>query len=1567
MTDLVNGLGGSAGFGESFLADFPNSGPYPGTDDGSTSFINLTSVFGNQGINFFGHYYTGLYVNNNGSVTFNFATPTFTPSAITGATNNPIIAPFWADVDTRGGAVSRTPGGTSTGSNLLWYDLDTTTNTFTATWDDVGYYGSHTNKLNAFQLSLHEINTQGDFDITFRYEDINWTTGDASGGSNGLGGTVARAGYSAGNGTNFFELSQSGNQANMLGLESASNVGTPGTFVFQVRNGSPTASISVGDASIVEGNSGTQFVSVPVVLTLPSSNTITVHYATGDGSAHAGQDYTAESGTLTFAPGTTQQNILIPIIGDTMVEPDEAFTVTLSNPSAGSTIVRNVGTVTILNDDASLSIAATDADKAEGSSGSTNFIFTVTRSGDSATAVSADWAVSGPAVNGADFQGGVLPSGTVTFGVGETSKTITIHVAGDTLVESDEAFTVTLSDPSPGAVIGTATATGIIRNDDNPPPPDLSIAATDADKAEGNSGATPFTFTVTRSGDLSGTSSVDWAVSGPPADAADFEGGILPSGTLSFAAGQDTMTITVEIAGDTAVEGDEGFAVILSNAVGANISVASAQGTILNDDASLSISAASADKAEGDAGSTAFTFTVTRTGDSATMVSADWAVSGAAVDGADFQGGTLPSGIVTFGVGETSKTITINVAGDLEVENDEPFTVTLSDPSVGAVIGTASASGVIRNDDADLSIAATDADKAEGNSGATPFTFTVTRTGDLSGAASVDWAVGGASGDEGVHPAVRSGATADAADFVGDALPSGTINFASGEASKTITVNVAGDTQVESDEGFTVTLSNAVGANISVGSAQGTIVNDDASLSIAATSADKMEGDNGATAFTFTVTRTGDTESALTADWTVSGDEINGSDFLPDAGLLPAAGFFSLLSSFLGHFFPDFSIFQDLPSGQVSFAAGETSKTITVYALGDRLVEDNESFTVTLSNPSDGAIIDGASATGTIRNDDTAPPGGSSGPVLSWQGAAVTPGQFGAWAPVAVTPGGGGLEVAWRLGSSNLYSVWNTDLAGNMLSNPTGVVSGSSYALQALEPIFRQDINGDGTIGLRTTTIEQAGSTALVQVADTYALGGPSGPSIKFNGAPVTAGQFGGWAPIAAEAIAGGYQVAWKAGADQYAVWNTDANGNMLTSPTGVVSEASYALQALEGSFHQDLNGDGTIGLLTTPIESSGSTALVQVANIYALGGPSGPSIKFDGAAVTAGQFGAWAPIAAEAVDGGYEVAWKMGADQYAVWNTDANGNMLTSPTGVVSGASYALQSLEFGFQQDLNGDGMIGPVKTLIEAFGLTALVQVADTYALGGTSGPQIKFNGVAVTTGRFGAWVPFAAEQIAGGGYEVAWQIVGADQYAVWNTDANGNMLTSPTGVVSGSTSTLQSLEPSFQQDLNGDGTIGLVTTVLESFGLIKLSQTGDAYSLTPVAGGSGPQIRFNGAVVTASRFGAWVPFAAEQIAGGGYEVAWQIVGADQYAVWNTDANGNMLTSPTGVVSGSTSTLQALEPSFHQDLNGDGNIGSDATMQLLGQAVASSLVADSGQSVNLAITAPIAEPDNLAKPNA
>ena len=248
---------------------------------------------------------------------------------------------------------------------------------------------------------------------------------------------------------------------------------------------------------------------------------------------------------------------------------------------------------TVSTDSATLSIAAVDATQSEGATGTTTpFTFTVTRGGNTSIATSASWAVAGSGANpaaGSDFAGAVLPSGTVSFAAGETSKTITVNVAGDTVVEPDEGFTVTLSNPAASTTIGTATASGTIRDDDTSQA-SLSIAALSADKVEGQSGSTAFTFTVTRGGNTSIATSASWAVTGSganPAAGSDFAGAVLPSGTVSFAAGETSKTITVNVAGDTVVEPDEGFTVTLSNpAASTTIGTATASGTIRNDDTS---------------------------------------------------------------------------------------------------------------------------------------------------------------------------------------------------------------------------------------------------------------------------------------------------------------------------------------------------------------------------------------------------------------------------------------------------------------------------------------------------------------------------------------------------------------------------------------------------------------------------------------------------------------------------------------------------------------------------------------------------------------------------------------------------------------------------------------------------------------------------------------------------------------------------------------------------------------------------------------------------------------------
>src|ERR1700744_6407868 len=114
----------------------------------------------------------------------------------------------------------------------------------------------------------------------------------------------------------------------------------------------------------------------------------------------------------------------------------------------------------------------------------------------------------------------------------------------------------------------------------------------------------------------------------------------------------------------------------------------------------------------------------------------------------------------------------------------------------------------------------------------------------------------------------------------------------------------------------------------------------------------------------------------------------------------------------------------------------------------------------------------------------------------------------------------------------------------------------------------------------------------------------------------------------------------------------------------------------------------------------------------------------------------------------------------------------------------------------------MIGPPTTMIESSGLTSLTEVGNNFYFydSSQSGPSFKFGGTPFVAGEFGAWTLIGAEQVAGGGYDVALKVAGADQYAVWSTDSNGNYVSALTGTVSGSSTALELFEPIFQQDLN-----------------------------------------------------------------------------------------------------------------------------------------------------------------------
>ncbi|MFB2977734.1 Calx-beta domain-containing protein [Microseira sp. BLCC-F43] len=227
----------------------------------------------------------------------------------------------------------------------------------------------------------------------------------------------------------------------------------------------PTAKLSIDNVTVTEGNSGTKDAVFTVSLDKASTQTVTVNYATANDSAIAGQDYTAKEGLLTFAPGQTKQQILVPVIGDTLVEPNETFKVNLTK-ATNAEIVTSVGLGTILNDDSFVlpQLSIGNVKVTEGDSGAKDATFDVSLSAASTQTVTVNYVTADEsATAGQDYK---QTSGILTFAPGQTTQTIAVPVIGDTLVEPDETFKVNLSNGT-NATIAVASGVGTILNDDS--------------------------------------------------------------------------------------------------------------------------------------------------------------------------------------------------------------------------------------------------------------------------------------------------------------------------------------------------------------------------------------------------------------------------------------------------------------------------------------------------------------------------------------------------------------------------------------------------------------------------------------------------------------------------------------------------------------------------------------------------------------------------------------------------------------------------------------------------------------------------------------------------------------------------------------------------------------------------------------------------------------------------------------------------------------------------------------------------------------------------------------------
>ena len=763
--------------------------------------------------------------------------------------------------------------------------------------------------------------------------------------------------------------------------------------------------ITINDVTVTEGNTGTVNATFTVTLSTASASTVTVNFATADGTATASADYQSNSGTLTFNPGEMTKTITVLVNGDTLDEASETFFVNLTS-ATNAVLIDNQGQGTITDNDPAPSLSINDVSVAEGDSGTTAATFTVTLSAASGQTVTVNYATADNTAEAAtDYQ---ATTGTLTFNPGDTSRPITVLVNGDTSFEQNESFFVNLTGPV-NATISDAQGLGTITNDDAAPPtPTISISDL-PNIAEGNSGTSVATFTVSLSpADPVNTVTVDYATANGSATAgSDYQS---TSGQLSFAPGETSKQINVNISGDKLAEPDETFTVNLTNVTGgASIGTPQGTGTIKNDDTALLVLS----QVYGGGGNSGAIFQndfveifnrgTTTIDFGVTPYSVQYASSASSFTSSnkiDLTTGTLAVGqyyllkLNSGGpVGATFVADLTNTGVNLSGTDGKVALVagtTLATTSAGGcptnvtvadLLGYGSANCSETAPTAALSNTKSALRKTDGctdtDNNLSDFTTPTLSAGtpprNLASPlndcnAPPKLSIDDVTAFEGngtttftftvslSKPAFAGGVTFEIAtqdntatladnDYVQHNVTGATI--AAGQQTYTFDVTVNGDTNVESNETLFVNVTNISGATLLDGQGLGTIVNDDSpALSIDDVSAN--EGLSGATTFTFHVTL-----SLPAGPGGVSFDIATADGTAQDHS--PVSEDNDYVANSTNH---------TIPSGQSSY-------DFAVTVNGDTLPEPNETFTVNVTNVTGATVSDGTGL-GTIVNDDGA-------------------------------------------------------------------------------------------------------------------------------------------------------------------------------------------------------------------------------------------------------------------------------------------------------------------------------------------------------------------------------------------------------------------------------------------------------------------------------------------------------------------------------------------------------------------------------------------------------------------
>lgn len=453
------------------------------------------------------------------------------------------------------------------------------------------------------------------------------------------------------------------------------SLGARSVHTFTITDDDPSAAVAFANPSFnTPEASGTA--TIAVNLTGITARTVSVNYAaTGGNATGGGTDYTLASGTLTFAPGTTSQNVSLSINNDTLDEADETVVITLSSPTNGVLGPVSSTTCTILDDDPTPAIAFGAATSSTSESGTPSI--PVVLSAASGRTVTVGYAVGagGTATGGGtDY---TITGNTLTFPAGTTSVNIPITLNNDTLDEPDETVPITLSGPV-GATLGTPSTHTLTIQDDDPAPTIQFQAAS----SSGSESVTAASITVTMSNASASNVTVSYSVTGGTATTADYAGG---TGTITFTAGQTSRPLSFSVVNDGLSENDETIVFTLASPSGGTLGTQTTHTyTITDNDPLPTVQFLQATSSQPES-VTSPPVTVTLSTQAGRTVTVPFSVSGGtATSGTDY---SLSATSITFPAGTTSVNLPLTVVDDTAIEPNETINFQLGTPA-NATLGT---------------------------------------------------------------------------------------------------------------------------------------------------------------------------------------------------------------------------------------------------------------------------------------------------------------------------------------------------------------------------------------------------------------------------------------------------------------------------------------------------------------------------------------------------------------------------------------------------------------------------------------------------------------------------------------------------------------------------------------------------------------------------------------------------------------------------------------------------------------------------------------------------------------